>query len=114
MTSELLSAPLFHGENNVVARFITASIDSIVQRFNSKSYLVKPTDKLRMSTGDKIPASDLQLGEGDHYHFAKIELESTTIDECELGSKFSGLLKMFDVIEPPRTYVIKLYTPHSL
>ena len=73
MTSELLSAPLFHGEDDIVTRLVTASIDSIVQLFNGKCYIVKPTDKLRMGTGDKIPASDLQLGDGDHYHFAKME-----------------------------------------
>ena len=94
MTSEQLSAPLFHGEDDVVTRLITASIDSTVQLFNSKCYLVKPTDKLQMGTGDKIPASELQLGEGDHYHFAKMELKSTPINQCELGSNIGRLLKL--------------------
>ena len=55
---------------------------------------MKPTDKLRMGTGDKIPASELQLGEGDHYHFAKMELKSTPINQCELGSNIGRLLKL--------------------
>ena len=94
MTSKLLSAPRFHGDDDIITRLVTASIDSIVKLFAGKCYIVKPTDKLRMGTGDKIPSSDLQLGDGDHYHFAKMELESTIINQNELGSLIGKLLTL--------------------
>ena len=75
---------------------MTASIDSIVDLFSSKCYIVKPTDKLRKHTGaSKIPASELLLhDEKDFAHFAKMkvkdELNSTTIKE--LKKKIGDLL----------------------
>ena len=78
---------------------MTASIASIVHLFSSKCYIVKPTDKLRnhaVEGAPKIPASDLQLHDGENncYHFAKVKvtdvLQSTSINELE--SKIHELL----------------------